>query len=165
MLIENELLNIFQNFIFRTEKTQTSLSSKLETGGKPSTWFPPAELVELSSPKTCQNVSILWKYEFRIIFLWIIFSIIYFLHVFFKFSFSNFEHYFSVTRIFQDHKSILFDTEKFAFMFFMNFKLFEMFWFLSFIVTSGVRVACFLDFSFLLEHFCFKVQASWHHCT
>ena len=30
---------------------------------------------------------------------------------------------------------------------------------------SRVRVACVLDFSFLLEHFCFKVEASWHHCT
>ena len=59
--------------------------------------------------------------------------------------------------LFETRKSILFDTENLAFMILMNFKDFQNFGFLSFVIIFGVRVACFLDFSFLLEHFWVKM--------
>ena len=51
---------------------------------------------------------------------------------FYKFSLLMFEHVFSVIRIFQDQKSILFDTENLAFMFFVDFEKFGFFDFCHF---------------------------------
>ena len=77
--------------------------------------------------------------------------------IFCKFSFSFFERYFRIISIFQDQKTILFDTEKLAFMFSVDFEIFENFRFWSFFMVFGVRVVCFLHFSFLLEQFWFKM--------
>ena len=135
----------------------TLFHPKLEAGGKPSTWFPPGELVELSTsenvPERCNSMKILVLNRFlRIIFF-------HFLNfdIFKKFSISKIEHHFSAIWICQDQKSISFRTEKLTFMVLLNFKILWNFWFLSCFIIFGVRVACFLDCSFLLEHFCFKV--------
>ena len=53
---------------WRSETKPMPINNKLEAGGKPSTWFPPGELVELLTPKMCHNASILQKYKFKIVF-------------------------------------------------------------------------------------------------
>ena len=67
----------------------------LETADKPSTWFPPGELVELSTftnvPKHYNSI----KSLFFIIFQEGYFFIFSFFHIFEKFRFSKIEHHFS----------------------------------------------------------------------
>ena len=82
-----------------------------------------------------------------------------------KFGFSFFERHFFIIWNVQDQKTILFDTEKLTFEFSIDFENFENFQFFSFFIIFGVRLAYILDVSFLPEHFSFKMQASWHHCT
>ena len=58
-------------------------------------------------------------------------------NIFRKFGSSNFGHRFSAILIFRDQKSILFDTEKLAFIFSNNFKTLEKFQFLLFFIIFG----------------------------
>ena len=78
--------------------------------------------------------------------------------MFSKFSLSSFQHSFSVISILQGQKSISAETDKLAFMYVMNFDVFEKKKIVSFIIFGGLDL-CFFDFSFLLEHFSFKVPA------
>ena len=112
----------------KTNTEDSSSLNELEAGGKPSTWFPPAEIVELSANKNILEQDVLMKTWLFLVF-YVSFCIF---NIFWNFHFSYPRHHFSSVSLIVAQKTISFDDVNLAFLFTSNFEIFEHLEFLQF---------------------------------